>query len=80
MASELKDTNKFKKAELLKHILVNMKCDVYYSSIGAKYLGNNDFFPQTKIKIKYFSYKSKIKVNENLNFSILDLFLKMEKK
>lgn len=81
MASELKDTNKFKKAELLKHILVNMKCDVYYSSIGAKkYLGNSDFFPQTKIKIKYFSYESKIKVNENLNFSILDFIFKNGKK
>ena len=83
MASELGNVDKLKKTELLKYILIKMKCDVYYSTDGAKkYLGEDTFFPETEIKIKYFSYTTEAlnAKKDKINLSILDLIFKTGKK
>ena len=57
LSSDFKNKNGYKKIDLLKYLLNQIKCDQYVTTIGSKdYLGEISSFPDTKININYFKH------------------------
>ncbi len=71
-----------KKKDYLKDICLFKKCNNYISTIGAKnYLGEIEYFPDTKIKIDYFDFKDFKYIQNSKKFtprlSIIDLIFNL---
>ena len=65
LSSDFKNKNGYKKIDLLKYLLNQIKCDQYVTTIGSKdYLGEISSFPDTKININYFTYNDKNKFQD----------------
>ena len=86
LSSNFKNSDDYTKIELLKYLLKQLKCNQYYTTLGSKdYLGKISFLPDTKIKIKYFTFEDKDKfiMNKEKNtyafFSVIDLIFKKGK-
>ena len=85
LSSDFKNKNGYKKIDLLKYLLNQIKCDQYVTTIGSKdYLGEISSFPDTKININYFTYNDKNKFQDKKNnfafLSIIDLIFKHGKE
>ena len=87
LSSNFKNSDDYTKIELLKYLLKQLKCNQYYTTLGAKdYLGKMNFFSNTKIQIKYFNFEDKDKFLQDKEkkryafFSVIDSIFKHGKK